>query len=520
MPALATAVLVGVTTTAAAPATAESPSPAVTSLTGALDTLLADARLAGAQAGVVVVDTTTGETLYDRNGGRRLLPASNTKLLTSAAALDLLGADHRFTTDVRTVGPRHGRTLVGDLHLRGTGDPTVLAADYDALAGQVAAAGIDVVEGDLVADDTWFDSRRLGPDWAWDDEGAYYAAQVSALTVAPDTDYDAGTVVVTVRPAASAGEPPVVTLTPPTGYVTVDNRASTVASGPDTISVERRHGGNELVVTGQLAVGAAASTDWIPVWEPTGYAADVFRRALTRHGVRIVGRTVPGRPTPADAPVVATHRSMTLAELMVPFLKLSNNGHAEVLVKSIGRAVSGSGCWSAGLSAIAAHLAALGADRSTLRQADGSGLSRRNLIPPAELADLLLAVRDEPWFPAWYEALPIAGRAERFVGGTLRSRMRDTPAAGNVHAKTGSLTSVSSLSGYVTSADGHLLVFSVVLNNYLASSVKSIEDQIAVTLASWSTGTGVAARVARPAPPAVTDVPDGLECSWVKPVAC
>ncbi|GAA2188635.1 D-alanyl-D-alanine carboxypeptidase/D-alanyl-D-alanine endopeptidase [Micromonospora lupini] len=504
-------------------ATAESPTPATTRLRATIDTILADSRLADAQTSVVVVDTSTGQALYDRNGDRRLAPASNTKLLTSTAALELLGPGHHFSTDVHTTGKRRAGLLSGNLYLRGGGDPTMLAADYDALAAQVAADGVRVVTGNLVADDTRYDRTRLGPDWTWDDEPYYYAAQVSALTVAPDTDYDAGTVIVHAAPGSRAGVRPVVSTTPPTGYVRIDNRAETVSEGETSISIEREHGGNTIVVTGQIAVGDAPASDWVTVWEPTGYAAEVFRAALRRHGVRVLGRTVLGEPTPEAAQPVARHDSMSLAELMTPFLKLSNNGHAEVLTKEIGRVLSGAGTWSAGLTAISEYVADTGMDTGTLRQRDGSGLSRRNLVPATEFVDLLAAVRAEPWFPTWYAALPIAGQPERFVGGTLRSRMAGTPAAGNVHAKTGSLTGVSALSGYVTSADGHLLAFSILLNNYLTASVKPLEDQIAVALAGHRDDGASAARVARVAPPAVPETPrtpEGVECSWVKPITC
>ncbi|MFD0787911.1 D-alanyl-D-alanine carboxypeptidase/D-alanyl-D-alanine-endopeptidase, partial [Micromonospora azadirachtae] len=233
------------------------------------------------------------------------------------------------------------------------------AADYDALAAQVAAAGVRVVTGNLVADDTRYDHNRLGPDWTWDDEPWYYAAQVSALTVAPDTDYDAGTVIVHAAPGDRAGAAPVLTTTPPTNYLRFDNRAKTVADGETSISFEREHGGNTIVVTGQIATGGDPASDWVTVWEPTGYAADVFRAALQRHGVRVQGRTLLGQPTPAAADTVARHDSMTLAELMVPFLKLSNNGHAEVLAKEIGRVVAGSGTWSAGIAAVGGYVASV-----------------------------------------------------------------------------------------------------------------------------------------------------------------
>jgi serine-type D-Ala-D-Ala carboxypeptidase/endopeptidase (penicillin-binding protein 4) len=243
-------------------ATALPEDPAVVRLAATLDAILADARLGGSQASVVVRDTTDGQTLYDRNGSRRLVPASNTKLLTSAAALEILGEGYRFSTEVRTPAQQSGPTLLGDLYLRGTGDPTALEADYDKLAADVAAKGVRLVTGDLIADDTYFDSVRLGTSWAWDDEPFYYSPQVSALTVSPDTDYDMGNVIVTVSPAATAGAKPVVTLTPETGYVTIDNRASTIASGgADTISFEREHGTNRIVVTGTVPVDGSPTRD-------------------------------------------------------------------------------------------------------------------------------------------------------------------------------------------------------------------------------------------------------------------
>lgn len=189
------------------PAGARDPAPGVADLTRDLDQILADSRLDPARAGVAVRAAATGEDLYSLDADKLFAPASNTKLLTSAAALDTLGTDFRFTTDVLAASTV-GRTVVGDLTLRGTGDPTMLAADYDALAAKVAAAGVKVVTGRLVADDTWFDDVRLGTDWAWDDEPYYYAGQISALTAAPDTDYDAGSLIVSVAPETAPARPP------------------------------------------------------------------------------------------------------------------------------------------------------------------------------------------------------------------------------------------------------------------------------------------------------------------------
>jgi len=489
-----------------------------------LDRILADARLRGAHAGVVVRDADTGEALYERGAVDRLLPASNNKLLTSAAALQALGSDYRFTTAVHAVAEQRGAVLEGDLYLRGTGDPTLLAGDYERLAAGVAAAGIRVVTGRLMADDTWFDKVRLGSSWAWDDEPFYYSAQVSALSVAPDTDYDAGTVILRIGPGAAVGDPATVQVVPATDYLRIDNRATTGAAGtPTTVAVDRPHGSNTIVVTGSMPAGRAPAQYWRTVWEPTGYAADVFGRALAAHGVRVIGGPGLGA-TPTGARVIADHRSMTLAELLLPFMKLSNNGHAEVLTKAMGRELRGAGTWSAGLAVLGEQLATLGVPVGSYRMVDGSGLSRMQMLTADLLSDLLVAAQGEPWFDAWYASLPIAGEPDRMVGGTLRSRMVGTAAAGNAHAKTGSLTGVTALSGYVTAASGEPLVFSILLNNYLSASPKDIEDAIVVRLAEYAgeldqrrpqVATPPGPRLPADDPATVVDE-SSLECTWAR----
>ncbi|MEV3859322.1 D-alanyl-D-alanine carboxypeptidase/D-alanyl-D-alanine-endopeptidase [Streptomyces sp. NPDC050095] len=489
----------------------------------AIDSILGDPRMEGGAASVVVADAQTGETLYQHNPTGRLMPASNTKLATSAAAMSVLGPGYRFTTDVLAAGRVRGGVLDGDLYLRGTGDPTALAADYDKLAADVAAAGVKRVGGRLVADDTRFDAQRQGDTWGADDESSYYAAQISALSVAPDTDYDTGTVIVEVGPGKAAGDKPVVSVTPKTDYVHVDlSGASTVAAGgEDTIGVERQHGTNTIRVRGTVPVGGDTTKEWVTVWEPTGYAAAVFRDALARHGVRVAGPSRLGRATPAGAERLASHDSMALKDLLVPFMKLSNNMHAEILTKAMGYKTTGNpGSWGDGLAAVAGYLKGAGVDATKIRQVDGSGLSRKDNFAARQLADLLLSVRDEPWYADWYASLPVACAPDRFVGGTLRSRMCGTPAALNARGKTGSLTGASALSGYVKDADGRELVYSVVQNNYLVSSVKPLEDAIVVTLARSTAkeASAVTPKSTRSLPAAERD--GDLECSWRKPAGC
>ncbi|MFD0690665.1 D-alanyl-D-alanine carboxypeptidase/D-alanyl-D-alanine endopeptidase [Actinomadura fibrosa] len=466
-----------------------------------LDAILKDGRLTGATVDAVVRDAGTGRSLYDRNGAGPVMPASNNKLQTSSAAFDILGTGYRFRTAVLVKGR--------NLYLRGTGDTTMRAAEYDRLAAAVAARGIKKVGGDLVADDTWFDAKRTPDGWDPTDLQYAYAGQTSALTISPNDTFDAGSVKVSVAPGA-AGAPVKVGLSPATGVVKIDNRATTGPAGSaSTLAVNRANGGNTIVVTGSLPAGAPAAEVLRTVENPTLYAADVFRRALKAHGVRVSGATERGR-TPAGAKQVAARTSMPLSKLAVPFLKLSNNVIAETLVKAVGRKAAGKGTWAAGLPAIRTDLKKLGVDTSQVAMTDGSGLNRSNRTTSRQLSTLLRSVQKRPWFPSWYAALPIAGRTDPLVGGTLAARMGGTAAAGNVHAKTGTLTGVSALSGYVTDPDGRKLVFSVVLNGYSGPAPKDIEDKIAVRLAGGASATALRA-------PAGTARTGGgnLEPTWV-----
>ena len=510
--------VVGLSVGIAAPTTAAPTGPDALRLD--LDQILADPRVDGSHAGVVVRDPETDEVLYSRQADDRATPASNMKLLTSAAALEALGPDYRFRTEVLTSAEQQGAVLQGDLHLRGTGDPTVLAADYDALAARIAESGIREVQGKVLADATWFDDVQLGTGWAWDDEPYYYSARISALTVAPNTDFDAGTALVRATPGAE-GSPAEVSLEPANGVLEIDNRTTTSAPGSEpSLSVEREHGTNRVVVSGSVPAGGAPAEDFTTVPDPAAYATDVFARALAAHGVKVKGAGEGAAPPGARS--LASRDSIPLRELVVPFMKLSNNGHAEVLVKAMGRASGGEGSWQAGLAVLTEKLKGLGVDPAVLRTVDGSGLSTMDNLTPGQLSLLLDNARQRPWFQQWYDSLPVAGNPDRMVGGTLRSRMTGTRAENNVHAKTGSLTGVSSLSGYVTAANGRPLVFSVVFNDFLSGSTKDLEDAIAVRLAEYDGAAdqqGVPRVRRAPVPeddPRTAVDESALECSWVK----
>ncbi|MBW8125774.1 MULTISPECIES: D-alanyl-D-alanine carboxypeptidase/D-alanyl-D-alanine endopeptidase [Pseudomonas] len=455
-----------------------------TSTPATLDQLLADPAFNGATVSVMVRDARNGDTLYQHNPRTRLIPASNLKLLTTAAALDVLGPQYRFSTQLLSNGTQQGERLTGNLYLKGLGDPTTQFADYQALAAQLAGQGVRQIQGDLVFDDTFFDAERLGVDWAQDDESTYYGAQISALTVSPNTDFDAGTLLVTAKAPAVVGQPVSVMLSPSTDYVQLSNRA---VSGPgNNYGITRQHGTNLLQLSGALAPGKQ-SRQWVSVWEPTQLVANLFEQALAQQGIQVMGRRVIGGASPVTARVLAEHQSAPLQELITPLLKLSNNNMSEALLKAMGRKASNTGTAQAGVAAVADFMRHQGLDPMTLSQVDGSGLSRRNLVSSQNLTDLLLATAKQPWFEAWYTALPIAGNPDRMTGGSLRYRLRGTAAENNLHAKTGSMAGVSSLSGYITDADGRRLVFSMISNNYLsdAAPIRALENRVALALTQW-----------------------------------
>ncbi|MHA6577521.1 D-alanyl-D-alanine carboxypeptidase/D-alanyl-D-alanine endopeptidase [Pseudomonas yamanorum] len=448
-----------------------------------LDQLLADPALHGASVSLMVRDARSGNTLYQHNPRTRLTPASSLKLLTTAAAMDVLGPQYRFATQLLSDGNRQGAVLNGNLYLRGLGDPTIQWADYQALAASLAQQGIQQVQGDLVFDDTFFDAERLGTDWSQDDESTYYGAQISALTVSPNDDFDAGSLLVTAKAPVAIGRPVTVDISPATDYVQIGNRA--ISGTGNSYGINRQHGTNLLRLSGALAPGKQ-SRQLVSVWEPTQLVANLFGQALAQQGISVQGRRMIGGVTPTTATVLAMHESAPLQELITPLLKLSNNNMSEALLKSMGRKTVNAGTAPAGVAAVAGFLKRQGIDTATLNQVDGSGLSRRNLVSSQNLTDVLLAASKQPWFNAWYNALPVAGNPVRMAGGSLRYRLRGTAAENNLHGKTGSMNGVSSLTGYVTDAKGRKLVFSMVTNNYVVAGarVKALENRLATALAN------------------------------------
>jgi serine-type D-Ala-D-Ala carboxypeptidase/endopeptidase (penicillin-binding protein 4) len=445
-----------------------------------------DPILQGAVAGVSVRSAKTGDILFQHHGDLRLRPASNLKLLTAAAALSVLGESYTFKTELLTDGVVIGNMLMGNLFLKGYGDPTLLKSDFDQFAEVLIQKGITEIHGNIIGDDTWYDSVRYSVDLPWSDEQAYYGAGISALSVSPDNDFDAGTVRVEITPGKKVGQSAIIHLSSNTNYVKLINQTKTVdEKGSSKITAHRVHGENIIQYSGTIPLGTKAIKEWVSVWNPTMYAIALFQQSLQEKGIRIQG-TVLQRKVPKSATVMITHHSKPLSEILLPFMKLSNNTHAEMLLKEMGMVVKGKGSWEKGLEVINEELKKLGVKTENLLLRDGSGISHINLVPANELSTLLYQVQQRPWFPSFQNSLPISGQKQKLVGGSLRYRMNHPQLKGKIKAKTGTLTSVSSLSGYVESRNSGTLIFSIILNNLLDEKEgKRFEDQMAEILVNY-----------------------------------
>jgi D-alanyl-D-alanine carboxypeptidase/D-alanyl-D-alanine-endopeptidase (penicillin-binding protein 4) len=436
-----------------------------------------------AAVGVCVRSLDRGDELYARNADASFVPASNQKLLVAAAALDTLGPAFSFTTRVLGLGQRHGGALLGDLVLQGGGDPTLTTEGLTTLADDVARTGIRRVTGCVRGDDSVFDRQRLGIDWAWDDEAYSYAAPISGLTL------NGNSVGVEVRPGLRPGLLVLVQLDPASAPMALRVHAVTGSAGePAALRIDRTRARDEIVVSGRIPWHGDPVTGRLSVDDPPLYAAAVFTALLRARGVQVAGTPVV-RPAPGRAMPLAEIRSPPLAAIIREMDKNSVNLYAEMLLKALGMreksSAAGTGIGGAGEAALRAFLLRVGLRGPALVLADGSGLSRQDLVSPRNLVCLLAAVEQHPAREEFFDSLPVAG-----TDGTLRRRMIGTTAAGAVRAKTGSLTHVTALTGVATACDGERLAFSILTNNYPGplsgpNGPRAMEDAIAGALVEF-----------------------------------
>lgn len=437
--------------------------------------------------GVMVTSVTRGDTLFARDADVAMLPASTMKLFTAAVALEQFGPNHRFSTDVLHDGAiREDGVIEGDLFLRGAGDPALgprfmsprsPTASVDALARIVADAGITHVRGNIVADATRFEARGVPDGWQTRYLNAGYAARVSALSL------NENLVTIVVRPGGSLGSA-VVEFEPATSGVAMTNRVRTVPGSGASVSAFT-HPDGRVEVRGSVGRNSAARRYMLVVEDPARYTAGAFAEALRRAGVQVDG-AVQARATPVDAVRLGGLPSPPLHALVSVMNRESVNIYAELLFRNAASAANTNSPGSAetGNVMLQRFMADdVGVSANAVFAADGSGLSVNDRATPRALVGLLGYAHSAPWSSAFHASLPVAGESE-----TLRARMRNTPAAGNLHAKTGTTNTVISLAGYVTAENGEILAFAFVYNGTDRWNARATIDAMGATLGGFARG--------------------------------
>jgi D-alanyl-D-alanine carboxypeptidase/D-alanyl-D-alanine-endopeptidase (penicillin-binding protein 4) len=471
----------------AVPAVATPKPDAVASLRSFIDSSVSAPEYRNAHWGILIVDPTRGDTLYTRNADKLFMPASNQKIITGSVAIAQLGPEFRWTTTLLARGPVRRGVLEGDLVVRGDGDPSISTsmrgdalAPLRDLADSLRARGITRIRGRVAAAPSPFTDAPLGYGWAWDDLDEPYGAGVDALY------FNEGFTQILVRAGARPGDPVRATTRPASTFPHLLVRATTVArvvTAADsarprprlTAGYDSSHAG--VLVGGTIAAGDTAVLELALRDHPAAYTA-ALREALRARGIA-VDEARRDSTVPLDSLVAL--RSPPLRDVMRAFEKPSQNQIGELLFKTLALRATGVGRADSAQRVVEKQLVAWGAEPDGFAVRDGSGLSRHDYVSPRTLVKALDAMRRHPEFRVFYDALPIAG-----VDGTIDKRMRGTPAQGNVRAKTGYIDKARSLSGYVTTPDGQMLIFSMLCNNYTVptATVNRVQDSVAARLAS------------------------------------
>jgi serine-type D-Ala-D-Ala carboxypeptidase/endopeptidase (penicillin-binding protein 4) len=469
-----------------APTVAPPPPNPVVQLTTDIDRLIDQPGHQHGIWGIAIHSLSRDERLYERNPRTLLVPASTLKLVCLAAAGEAVGWDYSFETRLLASGPVVNGALAGDLIIAGTGDPSLLGRAGDgSLAPWVEALrarGITRIEGRVIADDDALEEPRPGFGWSWEDLGYTYGAIPGALNLAENK------VEVVVSPALLEGLPATIELPLPARDLPLANNVRTAPPGTVTnLWPEFRPGDPRLTLNGTIGVGAKPAVVPMASGNPSEWFARAVRNELLAVGIDVAGGAadvddLAVRPDWSRADLLLTHRSRPLSEIARPLLKDSINLSAEAVLRlAAGR--EGARTTAAGLDAVRARLESWGIPKEGIQLVDGSGLSRRNVVAPETLLAVLRRFFDASGASPFMQAQPIAGR-----DGTLATRMRGTPAEGNAAAKTGSMSNVRALAGYVKTAEGEPLAFAIMANNFEgpASGVTATIDRLVARLASFS----------------------------------
>jgi D-alanyl-D-alanine carboxypeptidase/D-alanyl-D-alanine-endopeptidase (penicillin-binding protein 4) len=423
--------------------------------------------------------------LFDLNATRLFVPASIAKLVSVATAAEAVGWDYRFETTLLATGSISQGTLFGDLLIVGSGDPSIGGrggGDLSAFVAAVKAAGLARIEGRIVGDDDALEEPRPQLSWAWDDLGYTTGALFGALNLAENRT------VVTVAPGPAAGALAALSLDTRSAGRTLVNR--TVTGPPGTALLvwpEQRPGEASLSIAGSIPVGTQATPLAISTGNPTFWFASVLRSRLLEEGIVVTGDAadiddLTPPPNRTEAMMLFSYLSPTLAEIAQPLLKDSINLYGEAFMRlNVERGSFPTN--DAALEGLQRRLTAWGLPEGSYQLVDGSGLSRRDAISPEAVVMILQRMFDRSGTSPFLAALPIAG-----VDGSLASRLQGTAAEGNVRAKTGTMSNIRSLAGYVTTRGGERLAFAIVINNFEGSGTDANQaiDAIAVRLAELS----------------------------------
>jgi serine-type D-Ala-D-Ala carboxypeptidase/endopeptidase (penicillin-binding protein 4) len=440
------------------------------------DVVLGASPASKGEWGLLIADVETGETLFELNADKYFVPASNMKLFTTALALAKLGPDYRFHTTLETRGMLSPEgTLSGDLYLVGRGDPNLsnrkfpynLKEEFDGSPGKVLAeladalvkTGVKEITGDVVGDDSYFPREPYADGWEIGDIVWEYGAAISAIAVEDNT------VTLTLTPGELAGDPAQAIVEPATPDFTVQNDVVTsAASVKSDLTLTREPGSKLVVVRGTVPAKSTPRKLLLALHEPAEHAAALLARLLVDRGVKIAGTSralhIPDTPAELQRAVLAEHVSVPLGDSLKLVNKISQNLHTEMLLRAAARKTS---VWAMPddlMKFPGDFYAAAGIAPGDVVQTDGSGLSRHDLVTPRAIVTLLKYAQEQPWFAPYYASLPVAG-----VDGTLEPLMKNTIAAGRIHAKTGSVEHVRTRSGFAETPTGKRLIFSFLGNN-------------------------------------------------------
>lgn len=477
--------------------------PRPSALNRRIETILRRSEARRAFWGIVVARLPDGKVLYQQNADHLFQPASNMKLFTTAAALEKLGPDFVFRTTVESDAPPDAQGRVADLILVGRGDPTigsrVLPYQYNSkpsspadavlreLAEQVAARGVREVAGDIVADDRYFLYEPYSHDWSAEDLQWGYGAPITALA------FNDNALNIHFLPGEKAGDNAKVWLDPVSDYYRLNNRLGTATPGAThRIFVERLPGSMTMDVWGEIPAGVSEEDDTVAIADPPRLMAELFKRALVARGITIRGevkvrelaRIEAANSVDAFAPatgrvVLAERQSPPLSEDITVTNKVSQNLHAEMLLRTLGHELKNYGSLTMGLEVLRGFAAEIGIEPNETYFADGSGLSRQALVTPRAVVKLLTFMAHSPRAAIYFDSLPVAG-----VDGTLADRFRNSSAARKIHAKTGSIEHVNTLSGYMELPTGNRLAFSILVDNHDIKSEEALKtlDAVAQTI--------------------------------------